>query len=70
MTAPMESPWASLEKQQAHHQHHKTRDEARADILHYIYVFYNTRHSHSALVNQSLLDFSYSFVSDIKGNQI
>ena len=68
--APMESFWASLKKEQVHHQHYKTRDEARADIFDYIECFYNTIRRHSALGNQSPMDFTQSFVSDLKRNQI
>ena len=68
--APMESFWASLKKEQVHHQHYITRDKARADIFDYIECFYNTIRRHSALGNQSPLDFTQSFVSDLKRNQI
>ena len=54
----MESFWASLKKEQVHHQHYKTRDEARADIFDYIECFYNTIRRHSALGNRSPLDFT------------
>ena len=47
--APMESFWASLKKEQVHHQHYQTRDQARADIFDYIECFYNTIRGHSAL---------------------
>ena len=68
--APMESFWASLKKEQVHHQHYKTRDEARADIFDYIECFYNPIRRHSALGNLSPLDFTQSLVSDLKRNQI
>ncbi len=64
--APMESFWASLKKEQVHHQHYAARDEARADIFDYIECFYNTIRRHSALGNQSPLDFTASFASDLK----
>jgi putative transposase len=64
--APMESFWASLKKEQVHHQHYATRDEARADIFDYIECFYNTIRRHSALGNQSPLDFTASLASDLK----
>jgi putative transposase len=68
--APMESFWASLKKEQVHHQHYATRDEARADIFDYIECFYNMIRRHSALGNQSPLDFTASLASDLKRNAI
>ena len=68
--APMESFWASLKKEQVHHQHYQTRYEARADIFDYIECFYNTIRRHSALGNQSPLDFTASFVSDLKKSNL
>ena len=66
--APMESFWASLKKEQVHHRHYRTRAEARADIFDYIEMFYNTIRRHSALGNQSPLDFTESFVEQRKKN--
>ena len=68
--APMESFWASLKKEQVHHQNYPTRDQARADIFDYIECFYNAIRRHSALGNLSPLDFTLSFVSNLKRNQI
>lgn len=64
--APMESFWASLKKEQVHHRHYQTRAEARADIFDYIEAFYNTIRRHSALGNQSPLNFTASFVDQLK----
>ena len=64
--APMESFWASLKKEQVHHQRYKTRAEARADIFDYIETFYNTIRRHSALGNLSPADFTHSFVNRLK----
>jgi putative transposase len=64
--APMESFWASLKKEQVHHQHYRTRAEARADIFDYIEAFYNTIRRHSALGNRSPLDFTVSFANQLK----
>lgn len=64
--APMESFWASLKKEQVHHQHYRTRDEARADIFDYIESFYNTIRRHSALTNQSPMDFHTAFMAQSK----
>jgi putative transposase len=68
--APMESFWASLKKEQVHHQRYATRDQAKADIFDYIECFYNTIRRHSALGNRSPLDFTASFASDSKTNAI
>jgi putative transposase len=61
--APMESFWASLKKEHVRHKHYKTRSQARADIFDYIESFYNTILRHSALANQSPIDFTNKFVS-------
>lgn len=55
--APMESFWASLKKEQVHHQHYVTREQAKTDIFGYIEGFYNTIRLHSALGNRSPLAF-------------
>jgi transposase InsO family protein len=68
--APMESFWASLKKEQVHHQHYKTRAEARADIFDYIETFYNTIRRHSALGNLSPMDFTQAFVNRLKKKSV
>lgn len=55
--AAMESFWASLKKEQVHHQHYKTREEAKADIFGYIEGFYNPSRRHSSLGNVSPMEF-------------
>jgi putative transposase len=45
----VESFFASLKKEPVHRKTYATRDEARADIFHYIETFYNTRRRHSTL---------------------
>jgi putative transposase len=62
--APMESFWASLKKERVHHTRYTTRDEARADIFDYIESFYNPIRRHSALANQSPIDFTASLVTN------
>ena len=47
--APMESFFASLKKELVHDADFATRAEARAAIVEYIEVFYNTRRRHSSL---------------------
>ena len=61
--APMESFWASLKKERVHHQHYKTRAEARADIFDYIESFYNPVRRHSALGNVSPMEFNHEFMA-------
>ena len=66
----MESFWASLKKEQVHHQHYQSRAQARADIFDYIETFYNTIRRHSALGNLSPLDFTQSFVDQLKTKSV
>jgi putative transposase len=47
--APMESFFASLKKELVHHEVYKTRAEARASIVEYIEMFYNSKRRHSSL---------------------
>ena len=47
--APMESFFASLKKELVHDAHFATRVQARAAIVEYIEVFYNTKRRHSSL---------------------
>ncbi len=47
--APMESFFASLKKELIHGEDFATRAEARAAIVEYIEVFYNTKRRHSSL---------------------
>jgi putative transposase len=47
--AMMESFFATLKKEQIHHESYSTREEARQSVFEYIELFYNTRRRHSAL---------------------
>jgi putative transposase len=47
--APMESFFASLKKELAHHEDYLTRAQARASIVEYIEMFYNPKRRHSSL---------------------
>ena len=47
--APMESFFASLKKELVHDADFATRAQARAAIVEYIEVFYNTKRRHSSL---------------------
>lgn len=47
--APMESFFATLKRELIEEADYQTRDQARADVFHYIEGFYNRRRLHSAL---------------------
>jgi putative transposase len=47
--APMESFFASLKKELVHDADFATRAEARAALVEYIEVFYNSKRRHSSL---------------------
>jgi transposase InsO family protein len=47
--APRESFFASLKKELVHHEDYQTRAEARASLVEYIEMFYNTKRLHSSL---------------------
>ena len=47
--AVMESFWSTLKGELVHHEHYRTRDEARQSIFEYIEVFYNRERLHSSL---------------------
>lgn len=55
--APMESFFGTLKSEWLHHQHYRTRAEARRDIFAYIEGFYNTTRRHSALGYHSPAEF-------------
>ncbi len=58
--APMESFFASLKKELVHDADFGTRAEARAAIVEYIEVFYNTKRRHSALGYVSPAEYEQS----------
>jgi len=58
--APMESFFASLKKELVHNADFATRAEARAAILEYIEVFYNTKRRHSSLGYVSPAEYEQS----------
>jgi transposase InsO family protein len=55
--AAMESYWSSLKRELVHRCQFATRAEAKAAIFEWIEVFYNRERFHSALGNQSPVDF-------------
>ena len=48
-SAPMESFFASLKREQVHLTRFRTREEAKAAVFDYIEIFYNRQRLHSAL---------------------
>jgi transposase InsO family protein len=58
--APMESFFASLKKELVHGANFATRIEARAAIMEYIEVFYNTKRRHSSLGYVSPAEYEQS----------
>ena len=55
--AAMESFWSSLKRELVHRCEFATRAEAKAAVFEWIEVFYNRERFHSALGNQSPVDF-------------
>ncbi|BAH38542.1 putative transposase orfB for insertion sequence element [Gemmatimonas aurantiaca T-27] len=55
--AVAESFFATLKTERVHRQHYRTRNDARADIFHFIERFYNPARRHSKLGYLSPLDF-------------
>jgi putative transposase len=51
--ACVESFWGTLKTELVHHEHYRTRDQARQSIFEYIEVFYNRQRLHSAIGYQS-----------------
>ena len=64
--APIESFWGILKNELVHHRHYKTREEAKADIIKYIELFYNQQRIQKGLdfktPNQMAEDF-YRFAA-------
>lgn len=55
--AAMESFFSTLKTERTHRTSYHTRDEAKADVFHYIEQFYNLRRRHSTLDYVSPADF-------------
>ena len=63
--AAKESFFNTLKTELVHHEHYRTRDEARASVFDYIEIFYNRKRLHSTLGYMSPADFELSAVADI-----
>ena len=55
--ACVESFFASLKRERVNRVRYRTRDQARADVFHYIEVFYNRKRRHGYLGNISPVDY-------------
>ena len=44
--APMESFWGKLKQEWLNEQHFKTREEAKAAVFEYVWIFYNRKRIH------------------------
>lgn len=58
--AAMESFWATLKKELAHHQKYETQEQARQSIFKYIETWYNRKRRHSAIGYKSPEQFEAS----------
>lgn len=47
--APMESFWGTLKSELIHHNHYRSRNEAKQEITEYIEVFYNRQRKQERL---------------------
>ena len=47
--APMESFWGTLKQEWLNNRHFRTRNEAKAAIFEYIWIFYNRKRMHSSI---------------------
>jgi len=61
--AVQESFYHSLKTELVHHEHYRTREQARASIFDYIATFYNRERIHSSLDYMSPLNFELLFES-------
>lgn len=60
--AVMERFWGSLKSERTDHQLYSTREEAKADIIDYIEMFYNSRRLHSTLNYTTPVQFEKLFL--------
>ncbi len=63
--AVKESFFHTLKTELVHHEHYRTRDEARASVFDYIEAFYNRHRLHSTLDYMSPVDFELAAEAEI-----
>ena len=64
--AVMERFWGSLKSERTDGKVYKTREEAKADVIHYIEMFYNSKRLHSTLGYLSPMQFeNQSLLNDV-----
>lgn len=63
--AAKESFFHTLKTELVHHEHYRTRDEARASVFDYIETFYNRKRLHSTLGYMSPADFELAAEAEI-----
>ena len=63
--AVKESFFHTLKTELVHHEHYRTRDEARASVFDYIETFYNRQRLHSTLGYMSPVDFELAAAAEI-----
>jgi transposase InsO family protein len=61
--AVKESFFHTLKTEHVHHEHYRTRDEARASVFDYIETFYNRSRMHSTLGYRSPVEFENEIVA-------
>jgi putative transposase len=59
--AVMERFWSSLKSERTDHAVYKTREDAKADVINYIEMFYNSKRLHSTLGYLSPMQFEKNF---------
>ncbi len=64
--APMESFWGKLKQEWLNEQHFKTREEAKAAVFEYIWIFYNRRRIHEANGYQTPEEYYQSHSGEVK----
>ncbi len=64
--APMESFWGKLKQEWLNEQHFKTREEAKAAVFEYIWIFYNRRRIHEANGYQTPEEYYQSHSGEAK----
>lgn len=64
--APMESFWGKLKQEWLNGQHFRTREEAKAAVFEYIWIFYNRKRIHEANGYLTLEEYYRQHQTDLK----